>query len=463
MTLDEFKNWAGKGDRKTKPLASPEVLRTGTEEDVTAAQERAEFKGRRKPKILYRKGDVTVEEVAYSEDAEGLGLMRDEGSPDSTILQATEDGTPIGNIIMDRRGGVMQIVWTMVKQGVRRKGTGKELLLSAVRKANQKGFELISDTSVSLAQLRVYESLRKSGQLVVEYTNPKAVKDFMEKHKDDEKGFVSLQLPTYTQPVVSRMFIPAYTETIRLRKEKAGPAGYSYAKARDVISRLLKSLPGLKPSQVVVVDSVSELPQDIQDRMKEANALNSPGVYNLESDMAYVILDNNKSVNDAVETFFHEAVAHKGLRAIFNSAELDSLLDEIYKNMPESKRAWVKAKWGVDLSTREGQRLAAEEYVATLAKNTPESTILTQIVEFIRNVLRKAGILSSWSDGDIHALLRNVRRELQFTPLERIKFTTEAEIEETGEIVTLEEAAPVALRRNEKRTQVLEKLRGCVA
>lgn len=471
MTIDEFKSWAMDGKSKTKPIGGADVLQTGTMEDVLAAQERAAFKGRKKPKILYRVGEVEVVETDYDSamaEAEAGVDVADPGLIDSdrdaTILQAKDEGKTVGTIISQQRGDVMQIAWTMVDLAMRGKRIGQQLLMSAIRTANKKGFELISDTSVSVAQLRVYESLRKKGQLVVEYSDPVAVAEILEKYKDDEKGFASLQLPAM-QPVVKRMFIPAYTETIRLRKqEQLVVDGYSFTETREVIDLLLKLMPGIKRDNVFVVDSIDDLPAEYRQHLIAGNNAAAPGFYDVNTDQAFVILQNNASLKDAVETFMHEAMAHHGLRRVFNSEELNSILADIYKNADQKQLDKIKEEYPwLNPDKPQHQLDLAEEYVAWLSQNVPDSTLLTRLRDFIRRVLRKAGILKSWTEGDIHALLREVRRELSGRPLDTITLSTEAEIEETGEVVTLEQPASVALRRVDKRSEVLARLRDCVS
>lgn len=462
MTPGEFKRWAFRGKIKNKPLASPNVLRVGTMEDVQAVQERAVFKGRGRPKILYKKADVVVEEVAAPTD-EKVASLTEDLSPDGTILEAKEAGEAVGNIVMDRRGNKMQVIWTMVKMGLRGKGTGKNLLLSAVRKANEKGFELVSDSSVSLDQLRVYESLRKTGQLVAEYADPRAVQEFMESNKDTPSNSgVTLQLGAM-QPVVNRMFIPEYAETIRLRKEEQMDfEGYSYSETRATIDLLLNLMPGIKRENVNILDSFADLPRELQEVLRAKKQEGAPGFYVQDTDQVYLILDNNASLEAATSIFMHEAVAHHGLRRVFGK-NIQPLLEDISEGLKNSKALdRIAERYELDL-TDPLQRLdAVEEYIAHEAERQPNSSIVARVVGAIRQILRQAGLISSWTDNDIQLLLRDVRRELQAKPLDKIVLTSEAEVEETGEVVTLKQTADVALRRLDKRAGVLEQVRGCL-
>jgi hypothetical protein len=48
------------------------------------------------------------------------------------------------------------------------------------------------------------------------------------------------------------------------------------------------------------------------------------------------------------------------------------------------------------------------------------------------------------------------------TPLSEVVVVSEAQVEETGEIVEIEEPADVAIRQLQKRIGIVEQLKGCV-
>ncbi len=121
--------------------------------------------------------------------ADALGLttlknVRDQVIPDefvkpgSTIVRAGSEKMPEGFLAFgpDNEGG-LTISRSTLKPEAQGKGTGKAMLLEAANQAADIGKPLHSDTSVTVAQLRVYESLKKAGKLDFEYSDPTKVAD----------------------------------------------------------------------------------------------------------------------------------------------------------------------------------------------------------------------------------------------------------------------------------------------
>lgn len=110
--------------------------------------------------------------------SERTGGMLDEEFvlPGSQVIRAQDAGKDVGFIAFKENDkGALQINRTKVDESVRGQGTGKQLLLQALDTADQQGKPLVSDNTVTAAQLRVYDSLQKSGQIKVTYSDPEAV------------------------------------------------------------------------------------------------------------------------------------------------------------------------------------------------------------------------------------------------------------------------------------------------
>lgn len=110
--------------------------------------------------------------------SERTGAMTDEEFvlPGSQVIRAQQDGKDVGFIAFrENDAGALQINRTKVHESLRGRGTGKELLLKALDAADAQGKPLVSDNTVTAAQLRVYDSLEKAGKIKVEYSNPEAV------------------------------------------------------------------------------------------------------------------------------------------------------------------------------------------------------------------------------------------------------------------------------------------------
>ena len=103
-----------------------------------------------------------------------------------------------------------------------------------------------------------------------------------------------------------------------------------------------------------------------------------------------IVLGNHTSVEDAIKTLMHEAVAHYGLRKLFGK-DFDTFLDNVYRNAPPSIRRKI-----VQLVLRNGWdvRVATEEYLASLAEDTDfenakESGWFQRVKELFVGMLRR--------------------------------------------------------------------------
>lgn len=471
MSIEEFKSWAFDGARKNRPLASPEVLQVATQEDLEIMAERTK-PGRKKPQVVYKKGGAAISvERGIQEDIQLEGADSRATTGPITRISVNENGKELGAITIRRRGDRMQITSTGVIEEAQQRGLGQQLIREAIREANSQGFELISDTQVSVAQLRAYEAARKKGDIVVEYSDPAAVQEKLEEYagiptKDLISSIDNLNLGS--DPVVSRTFLPEFVEDIQFRRESEidTEGGFTNQEAREVIKLLQDFMPGINPDQMLIVDDVQDLPMEYFAELSRKNRdgsdnLGAFGFYDRANDVIAVILNNHPNRAQAIKTFMHESVGHYGMIKLFGK-DLYPLMEDIWENGDRAAIAAIADRYGLDISSLPERLQAVEEYVAHLAESGSNPTLLQRIVNFVRQILRNAGILDSWTDSDIQLLLRDVRRELRSKPLDKITISSEAEIEETGETVTLEQPADVALRQHDKRVNMLERLRDCV-
>lgn len=234
--------------------------------------------------------------------------------------------------------------------------------------------------------------------------------------------------------------------------------------ARAAVRPVVRDLVRLKP---IVLDKPSSAPVEVYRAIRARGALRAKGVF--YDGKLYVFANNHTDTADVVRTVLHEGVAHYGLRAVYkNEAELDALLDEVYASMTDEDidvmRGRSRAYANIDLTTEAGQRELAEEHIAHLAETDPQQNFIQRVVSTVRQMLRGAGIDLQYTNDDIVAMLRDVRRELRKTvPLNRINVISEVEVAETGEVIEVEERADIALRQLTKRLGVIQTLRGCTA
>ncbi|MBR6806149.1 MAG: hypothetical protein IKM47_06515 [Bacteroidaceae bacterium] len=167
----------------------------------------------------------------------------------------------------------------------------------------------------------------------------------------------------------------------------SGYVGYSMSKraaearVNDGITSAVNALAAELNTDVEIVNEVKDIP--------DARKRGAKGWY--ENGRVYIVLPNATSVDDAVETLLHEAVAHYGLRQLFGE-HFDTFLDNVFKNADVSIRQRIlelaqKKNWDL--------RTATEEYLDSLAENTEfENTSASwwrQIKDFFLNMLHKIG------------------------------------------------------------------------
>jgi hypothetical protein len=218
-------------------------------------------------------------------------------------------------------------------------------------------------------------------------------------------------------------------------------------------------MPGLQGN---ILETPAELPAALYEQLRDDNALGSRGIFHVETGEIYVFAANHTSIAEAVRTVLHEGVAHKGLRVVLGD-KLPGLMEDIWQRGNQTAIGKVADRYGYDLEKTSDRHKAVEEYVAHLSETTPNAPLLRRVVDAIRGFLRQIGVLNEWTDSDIHALLRDIQREVRGKPLNQINIVTQAEIEETGEIIDISRPADVELRQHDKRRGVVEKLRECVA
>lgn len=145
------------------------------------------------------------------------------------------------------------------------------------------------------------------------------------------------------------------------------------------------------------------------------------GYYNTRTGEVYVCIDNIESVDDAIATVMHEAVAHLGLRQLFGD-RFPEAMNAIYQAMSPEIRHEVHASM-----TRNGWDAitATEEYLARLAEKeefTPKEKIFWDRVKEIFEAILSAitgKANASLTDNELRYILQASYMNLTATPAER--------------------------------------------
>ena len=194
---------------------------------------------------------------------------------------------------------------------------------------------------------------------------------------------------------------------IRSKKERMAFAERERRRMVDKITDMAERL-GIADDVEIVTDL-----SGLQGRQRRAK-----GIYRKSSGKITIYIPNHINVADAVATFLHEAVAHKGLRNLFGK-HFDEFLDKVYDNVDgkiwDAIDALAKKK---GLSTR----TATEEYLAGLAESTdfehlPYDGWWQRVKEFFIDMLHKVGIkaldMTTLTDNELRYILWRSYRYMQ--------------------------------------------------
>ena len=94
---------------------------------------------------------------------------------------------------------------------------------------------------------------------------------------------------------------------------------------------------------------------------------NDKGYYNTKTGEIVICTENASSINDAIQTILHEAVAHKGLRQLMGD-RFDEFINRVYDSLDAETKTKVD-KLAAD-HYKGNKAVAMEEYMATLAEST---------------------------------------------------------------------------------------------
>ncbi|WP_277752676.1 hypothetical protein [Extensimonas vulgaris] len=200
-----------------------------------------------------------------------------------------------------------------------------------------------------------------------------------------------LQLPGVVQRSVG--FTPAKYMTESDRPQAGlsrGRAGGMTESAVRQVADTITSRWAQAPTVVVVPNMqdmrVPEAARQEDARQRAAGATGVPRAF-YDRGTVYLVADGLRSISDAAEALFHEALGHYGLRAVFGPG-LVKVLDDLAAARPDLLRAKAK-EYGKDLGSQKERRQVAEEVLAELAQTRPELGFVRRAIAAIRTWLRQ--------------------------------------------------------------------------
>ena len=208
-----------------------------------------------------------------------------------------------------------------------------------------------------------------------------------------------------------------------------GREGISAASATTIKDSIVGSIKNCP--KIHLLEKADGLPQWIKDYAKTQDIPLSTidGVYDEQTGEVYAVLENIKTTRQLARVILHE-LTHKGLAGFFArhkgtpglgavNLAYNIFMDKTYTANTNAIKAVVFSTHGhIDLSTKAGQRAAAEEWIANQTYRL-QPKLYDRLVVIYKDVIRKLGLdkyLGSMSDSEIRVLVRDSFKEFGLRP-----------------------------------------------
>ncbi|MDP2876866.1 MAG: hypothetical protein Q8O00_11825, partial [Holophaga sp.] len=126
-----------------------------------------------------------------------------------------------------------------------------------------------------------------------------------------------------------------------------------------------------------VVQSLEQLPEHLR-RDADQGEGTPTAVFDPATKRVYLLADAIDTPAQAAALWMHEQGAHVGLRGLLGE-QLDPFLDRVAEHVGREALAGIAAQHGIDLTTEDGLRHAAEEHLAGMAERIRAGEELTQV------------------------------------------------------------------------------------
>jgi hypothetical protein len=168
----------------------------------------------------------------------------------------------------------------------------------------------------------------------------------------------------------------------------------------------------------IVVQSESELPNAIKEQIESQNASGKvKGVY--YNGNVYMVADNIKTMGEAIGTYRHEQLGHKGVIDKLGK-KIDNYAIQLVNNATDEQKEKLKeiakdyfGDPNIDNLTDAQKSKLGQEYIAKIAE-TPsiDQTFYDKLKQFIKEALRAFGVpldvVNNISDKEISALIKSI-------------------------------------------------------
>jgi diguanylate cyclase (GGDEF)-like protein len=170
----------------------------------------------------------------------------------------------------------------------------------------------------------------------------------------------------------------------------------------DQLTKTWKNGPALS-----VVSHRAMLPARLQQAALRVRG-NPEGVFDADTNTVYLIADNLPTTADVQRVVLHEVFGHWAPTKAYGK-EFEPLLDLVADSYGNKLRG-IAARHGVDLATREGRLIAAQEQMAELAELGTNPTLLNKLVLMFKRLLHNLGFKVTLNDSDLKTILASAGR-----------------------------------------------------
>jgi hypothetical protein len=191
-----------------------------------------------------------------------------------------------------------------------------------------------------------------------------------------------------------------------------GP-GMTTGEVTDAIKDELKKLPRVF-ARTNVVANEAELPLHLRDAVMSRNALGSVrGLFDPASGRIYLVASNIHTADEAMTTLLHEAVGEYGVDQVIGRENWSALRAKLLQSSvaPGVARTYFD-KDITELDDATADEVAREVLAHLAERPQAEPKLARRVWDFVRSVLRKLGLVSTYSDTDVAYILRNARGQV---------------------------------------------------
>lgn len=177
------------------------------------------------------------------------------------------------------------------------------------------------------------------------------------------------------------------------------------------VSHELMNLADTFHTSITIARTKQELPEHIyrafqQQQRYHAGELMLPGVYDTQTGQVYFVLEDISSPQEARQVFFHEVVAHKGIEGILGKEKAETFYAKVFDSLDIYTQQHLFQKYG-------DKQIAAAEYVALIAEENKNQSLLDRIVSILKEILMSIGVTMQLNNNDIVRVLAASKQHLQ--------------------------------------------------